>query len=147
MEGEDLLTKFDAMTKNFKTEFEKIIEDERAKIKAEVEAYSLEKERMKAVTVKDNDIIQLNVGAQKMTTKRSTLCQVEGSLLSSMFSGRWEDRLERDKDGCVFFDFNPHYFAIILDYLRTKKIVNPENPISLPMVAPEQLKDFNNLVS
>ena len=147
MEGQDPLTKFDAMIKHFKTELEKIVEVERAKMKAEVDAYNLEKERMKAVTVKDNDIIHLNVGGQKMTTKRSTLCQVEGSLLAAMFSGRWEDRLERDKDGCVFFDFNPQYFGFILDYLRAKKIETPENPAPLPKVAPDQLKNFSNLVN
>ena len=116
-------------------------------MKAEVDAYNVEKERMKAVLVSDNDIIHLNVGGQKITTKRSTLCQVEGSLLASMFSGRWEDGLERDKDGCVFFDFNPQYFVLILDYLRAKKIETPENPAPLPQVPSEQLKNFNNLVS
>ena len=146
MEGEDLMTKFDAMTKRFKKEFEEIIEGERTKMKAEVDAYNVEKERMKAVLVSDSDIIHLNVGGQKITTKRSTLCQVEGSLLASMFSGRWEDGLERDKDGCIFFDFNPQYFVLILDCLRAKKIETPENPAPLPQVPSEQLKNFNNLV-
>ena len=30
------------------------------------------------------DFIQLNVGGEKFTTTRSTLCQVEGSLLAAM---------------------------------------------------------------
>jgi hypothetical protein len=101
---------------------------------------------MKAVEVSDNDIIELNVGGHKLTTKRSTLCQVEGSLFASMFSGRWEDSLERDKDGAVFFDFNPQYFLVILEYLRAKKIATPENPAPLPKVAEEQAKSFNNLL-
>jgi hypothetical protein len=37
---------------------------------------------MNAGEVSDNDIIHLNVGGQKLTTERSTLCQVEGSLLA-----------------------------------------------------------------
>jgi hypothetical protein len=101
---------------------------------------------MKAVVVSDNDIIHLNVGGHKLTTKRSTLCQVEGSLLASMFSGRWEDSLERDQDGAIFFDFNPQYFVVILDYLRAKKIATPENPAPLPKVAEDQAKNFNNLL-
>ena len=67
-------------------------------MKAEVEAYNAEKQKMKPFEVNDDDIIDLNVGGQKLTTTRSTLCQVEGSLLASMFSGRWEDALKRDKD-------------------------------------------------
>ena len=63
-----------------------------------------------------------------------------------MFSGRWEDSLERDKDGAIFFDFNPQYFLVILEYLRAKKIATPENPAPLPKVAEDQAKSFNNLL-
>ena len=146
MSAEDLLTKFDDLVKRFRNEFNDIIEGERAKMKAELDAYNAEKQRMKAVEVSDNDIIHLNVGGHKLTTKRSTLCQVEGSLLASMFSGRWEDSLERDQDGAIFFDFNPQYFLVILDYLRAKKIATPENPVPLPKVAEDQAKSFNILL-
>ena len=146
MSGEDLLTKFDDLVKRFRNEFNDIIEGERAKMKAELDAYNAEKQRMKAVEVSDNDIIHLNVGGHKLTTKRSTLCQVEGSLLASMFSGRWEDSLERDQDGAIFFDFNPQYFVVILDYLRTKKIATPENPAPLPKVSEDQAESFNILL-
>ena len=146
MSSEDLLTKFDDLVKRFRSEFNDIIEGERAKMKAELDAYNAEKQRMKAVEVSDNDIIHLNVGGHKLTTKRSTLCQVEGSLLASMFSGRWEDSLERDKDGAIFFDFNPQYFLVILEYLRAKKIATPEHPAPLPKVAEDQAESFNNLL-
>ena len=146
MSGEDLLTKFDDLVKRFRNEFNDIIEGERAKMKAELDAYNAEKQRMKAVEVSDSDIIHLNVGGHKLTTKRSTLCQVEGSLLASMFSGRWEDSLERDQDGAIFFDFNPQHFVVILDYLRAKKIATPENPVPLPKVPDDQAKSFNNLL-
>ena len=146
MSSEDLLAKFDDLVKRFRNEFNDIIEGERAKMKAELDAYNAEKQRMKAVEVSDNDIIELNVGGHKLTTKISTLCQVEGSLLASMFSGRWEDSLERDKDGAIFFDFNPQYFLVILEYLRAKKIATPENPAPLPKVAEDQAKSFNNLL-
>ncbi|CAB4031367.1 SH3KBP1-binding 1 [Paramuricea clavata] len=146
MSGEYLLAKSDDMEKRFRNEFNDIIEGERPKMKAEPDAYNAEKQRMKAVEVSDNDIIELNVGGHKLTTKRSTLCQVEGSLLASMFSGRWEDSLQRDKDGAIFFDFNPQYFVVILDYLRAKKIATPENPATLPKVPEDQAKNFNNLL-
>ena len=100
---------------------------------------------MEASTVNDNDIIHLNVGGQKLTSKRSTLCQIENSLLANMFSGRWEESLERDQDGAVFLDFNPQYFVLILDYLRAKRIAQPGKPIPLPKVAENQ-QDFNTLL-
>ena len=146
MSSVDLLSKFDEVVKRFKKEFDEIIEEERAKMRQEVEAYKAEKLRMKAVEVSDNDIINLNVGGTKMTTKRSTLCQVNGSLLASMFSGRWETSLERDEDGRIFFDFNPQYFVLILDYLRAKRVATPENPAPLPKVPDDQAKNFNNLI-
>ena len=141
-----LLNKFDDLVKRFKAEFSEIVERERANLKAEVEALNAEKQRMEAVEVSDDDIIHLNVGGQKFSTTRSTLCQVEGSLLATMFNGRWEDSVKRDKDGVVFFDFNPEHFSWILDYLRVKKISSPENPAVLAEVPKNQMKNFNTLL-
>ena len=146
MSDQNLLQKFDELVENFKKKFDEIIEGERAIIKAEVEAYEAEKLRMKAIEVKDDDIINLNVGGKKITTKRSTLCQVKGSLLASMFSGRWEDSLSRDENGRIFFDWNPQYFVFILDYLRGKTIATPKNPPPLPKIPEDQTKSFENLV-
>ena len=146
MSSSDLLTKFDDLVKRFTHEFTEIIKGERVKLKAELDEYNAEKQKMKAIDVSDDDIISLNVGGQKFTTTRSTLCQVEGSLLSTMFSGRWEDSLKRNQDGEVFFDFNPQYFGYILEYLRTKKIATPEKPAKLPKVSPDDWQNFTTLV-
>ena len=94
----------------------------------------------------NNDIVYLNVGGTKMATKRSILCQIEGSLLAAMFSGRWEDNVERDEDGHAFLDYNPELFASVLDYLRAKKIETPSKPAILPPVALEDTVNFRNLV-
>ena len=142
----ELLNKFDDLVKRFKAEFNEIVERERTNLKAEVEALNAEKQRMEAVEVSDDDIVHLNVGGQKFSTTRSTLCQVEGSLLATMFNGRWEDSVKRDKDGVVFFDFNPEYFGWILDYLRAKKISSPEDPAVLAEVPKNQMKNFNTLL-
>ena len=142
----ELLARFDEMVARFKQEFNDIIENERGKMKAEVEAYNAEKARMATISVRDDDIIHLNISGLKMTTTRSTLCQVEGSLLASMFSGRWEDSVQRDKDGAVFLDFNPQHFSVILDYLRVKKISSSEDPAPLPNVPEDQKKEFDILV-
>ncbi len=80
MSCSDLLRKFDALVKRFRDEFNEIIEGEGVKLRAGVEAFNEEKHKMKALDVSEDDIIRLNVGGQKFTTTRSTLCQVEGSL-------------------------------------------------------------------
>ena len=59
-----------------------------------------------------------------------------------MFSGRWENKLSRDKDGCVFFDFNAKHFLLILEFLRVKKIASPEKP----KIPEDQVKNFYSLV-
>ena len=146
MSSEYLWTKFDELVKRFKDEFDKIIEAERAKMKAEVEAFNEEKKRMQAFAVRDDDNIHLNVGGRKFRTKRSTLCQIEGSLFATMFSGRWENYMDRDQDGAVLFDFNPRLFSYILDYLRAKKIATPENPPPLPKVPEDHVRNFYGLV-
>ena len=92
----------------------------------------------------DDEIVYLNVGGTKMATKRSTLCQIEGSLLTSMFSGRWEENIDRDSNGDIFLDFDPKLFARILDYLRAKKI--NQTRVLLPSVAVEDVVNFRRLV-
>ena len=94
-----------------------------------------------------DDVIELNVGGEIMATTRSTLCQVEGSLLASMFSGRWEDKLSKDKQGNYFLDFDPAFFKPILSYLRAKKIETPERKTKVPASPISQDDDkFWNLV-
>ena len=81
-----------------------------------------------------------------MATLRSTLCQVEDSLLASMFSGRWEDSMSRDKEGRIFLNFDPKYYSLILGHLRTKEISTPDNPPRLPNVPFKKDKNFHLLV-
>jgi hypothetical protein len=69
-----------------------------------------------------DDVIELNVGGQKMTTLRSTLTAVPNSKLALMFSkNNTKNMLPTDKQGAVFFDYNPIYFNYLLDQLRTIK--------------------------
>ena len=46
-----------------------------------------------------------------------------------MFSGRWEDRLERDSEGRVFLDYNPYCFGKILDYLWAMQVGDKQTEI------------------
>ncbi|CAM4755073.1 unnamed protein product [Rotaria magnacalcarata] len=76
----------------------------------------------------DDDIIELNVGGEKISTLRSTLTAVPKSKLAKMFMKNHESKLNlRDNMGTVFFDYNPVQFKYLLDQLRTIKR-NPEMP-------------------
>lgn len=69
-----------------------------------------------------DDVIELNVGGQKMTTLRSTLTAIPNSKLALMFSkNNTNNGLSFDKQGAVFFDYNPVYFNYLLDQLRLIK--------------------------
>eukprot|EP00956_Cyclotella_meneghiniana_P034072 scaffold101346_cov68-Cyclotella_meneghiniana.AAC.3 len=68
-----------------------------------------------------NDVIQLNVGGQKnIAVLRSLLTQFEDSMLAAKFSGRWDDSMEKDRDGNVFLDQDPESFMILISYLRLR---------------------------
>ena len=64
-------------------------------------ALEAEKEAMKSHDTSDTDIIKVNVSGNNIDVlrstlvQRSTLCVLEGSLLASQFSGRWEDTTAR----------------------------------------------------
>ena len=77
-----------------------------------------------------SDIINLNVGGTKFSTSRQTLCSVPDSFFSSLLSGRIPSC--RDEHGFIFIDRDPKYFAIILNFLRTKELyINGVDDISV----------------
>jgi hypothetical protein len=62
----------------------------------------------------------LNVGGQKFHTTTATLCNVPGSMLEAMFSGR--HAMQASEDGSYFIDRDGTYFRHILNYLRDSSI-------------------------
>jgi len=84
-----------------------------------------------------DDVIELNVGGQKMTTLRSTLTAVPNSKLALMFSkANTKNMLSTDKQGAVFFDYNPIYFNYLLDQLRTIKRMPKQSGYQLQFSPP-----------
>ena len=134
---------FDSLTTALQNEFKKL-ESKKKEVEEHESALEKEKNQMQSV-VADDDIIYLNIGGETMHCSRSTLCQVKGSLLASMFSGRWEDRLKKDKHGNVFLDFNPSCFKVILNYLRAKRIESPPRMAKKPTPPPNEDDNFWNL--
>jgi len=64
-------------------------------------------------------------GEKKLMVKRSLLCQLEGSMLAAMFSGRYDDNLDYDKDGNVFIDYPASVMVPLMDRLTLCRDVPP----------------------
>lgn len=69
--------------------------------------------------------ITLNIGGHRFETTVSTLYKDTNSLLSKMFSGKYE--LTQDSDGSYFIDRDGSCFRYILNYLRNLAVYIPPN--------------------
>lgn len=110
---------------------------------------SLNRDRSEFIGDKsDSDVLHLNVGGDRLAVLRRTLTSVEGSMLASRFSGRWDESLEKDKDGNFFIDQPIELFRPLVNYLRAKAC---ETPLGPPVKSPypkdyELRQDFYRLV-
>ncbi|XP_068760879.1 uncharacterized protein [Montipora capricornis] len=71
--------------------------------------------------------IKLNVGGQHFTTSLQTLTKDTGSMLHAMFSGRFDTKPA--EDGSYFIDRDGTHFRYILNYLRTGRLILPEDKL------------------
>eukprot|EP00581_Thalassiosira_minuscula_P019375 CAMPEP_0183715018 /NCGR_PEP_ID=MMETSP0737-20130205/9394_1 /TAXON_ID=385413 /ORGANISM="Thalassiosira miniscula, Strain CCMP1093" /LENGTH=869 /DNA_ID=CAMNT_0025944071 /DNA_START=140 /DNA_END=2749 /DNA_ORIENTATION=+ len=85
----------------------------------------------------ENDLLEINAGGRIVAARRSTLCQIEGSHLATLFSGRYENQLQRDDAGRIFLDVNPKCFRAIVDYLNYLKLSPLERSPDPPCVSDE----------
>jgi hypothetical protein len=69
-------------------------------------------------------MVTLNVGGQIFLTTRDTLLKGE-TMLSKLFSGKY--KITQDKEGNPFLDRDGTHFRLILNYLRSGKIVLPQD--------------------
>ncbi|XP_076862033.1 BTB/POZ domain-containing protein KCTD16a [Brachyhypopomus gauderio] len=76
-----------------------------------------------------SDVIELNVGGQVYYTRHATLTSIPNSLLGKIFSSKKESTndLARDMRGRYFIDRDGFLFRYVLDYLRDKHVVLPDN--------------------
>jgi len=72
-------------------------------------------------------LIELNVGGVHYSTSLNTLTSESGSKLAQMFEKYPADSVLKDSKGKYFIDRDGVLFRYILDYLRNKKLVLPEN--------------------
>jgi hypothetical protein len=77
---------------------------------------------------KPSDVLRLNVGGNRIDVLRRTLTSVEGSMLATRFSGRWDDSLEKDVEGNFFIDQPIELFLPLLNFLRARECVTARVP-------------------
>lgn len=77
-----------------------------------------------------DDIIDLNVGGERITTLRSTLTAVPGSKLAIMFTlnENKETKSKNTDNTAYFFDYDPTLFKILLNKLRRIKRMSNVKP-------------------
>lgn len=76
--------------------------------------------------MKKDEIIKLNVGGEKeVMVTRSMMCQVKGSTLEAMFSGRHP--LKKVNKQQVYINRNWNEFRHVLTYLRQNQQYTPKH--------------------
>ena len=64
-----------------------------------------------------DEVLELNVGGDHISTLKSTLVS-RGGMLASMFSDAWKLSVPRDSSGNIFLDMDPDCFYAMLQELR-----------------------------
>jgi len=86
------------------------------------------------------DWISLNVGGRLFVTTRTTLTVDQDSMLARMFNDTLQWSSARDHTGAYLIDRDPDAFSVILNYLRTRKLIIP--PIVNPEAVLEEARFF-----
>jgi hypothetical protein len=134
---DDLLeSTLEALPALLKQRKKQLVEGERALKKAML-AFQKEKTTV-CGDASPSDVVHLNVGGTKMQVLRRTLTSVPGSMLASKFSGRWDESMERDRDGNFFIDQSFAAFELMINYLRAKACQTPNAP---PLESPTFYRD------
>jgi len=106
----------------------------------------LEEVESRMFSASGDDLVDLNVGGHFMSTSRHVLCSAEGSLLASLFSGQYDDKHLRDKDGRIFLDLDPVIFGKLLSHFRLRRLASPEEGAPLPVVPEELKQDYDMML-
>ena len=83
-----------------------------------IDRETLKEEKQITKLIHNTDVIRLNVDGKIIMTTRQTLTKIPKSTLYFMFNGRWEQKLQIDQNGNIFFDFNPTIFRHLIDQLQ-----------------------------
>ncbi|CAF2939370.1 unnamed protein product [Rotaria sp. Silwood2] len=105
-----------------------------------------EKATIEKIAASASPIVKLNVGGEAMTTSRATLTLDEGSLLATMFSGKWDNKLMKDTDGCIFLDYDPVLFKFLLNQLRAWSDLSVKRVFRLPVGSEQSFLELVRLL-
>lgn len=123
------------------SERERELEAREEELRKALEFFNIEKSADYGNT-SPRDLLHLNIGGTKTVIHRGTLTSVPDSMLASMFSGRWDDYIEKDKDGYFFIDQDYSLFEPMLSYLRNKA----NGTENYPMKSPTECQQFLRMV-
>ncbi|KAL7546934.1 hypothetical protein ACHAWF_010264 [Thalassiosira exigua] len=132
-----LKTAHDDRERDYKTELDKLDskEEELSKRLGDLNKRKLEIAQANGNEyAADDDLVEINAGGKVITAKRCTLTQLKGTMLESLFSGRWDKKLQRDCRGRIFLDVNSACFQAIVDHLHELAISSEEDPPDTPIV-------------
>jgi len=115
---------------------------EKSKIDGEWKRLDQLSDRMKQLWPSETmDIIEINCSGKAFTLPRSTLCAIEGSNLSQMFSDAFIHNIPKDPQGRLYVDFNPQCFSIIVEYLQNRRL-RPNAPVPVIPAKHQQSMDL-----
>ena len=102
-----------------------IMKQQAADVRKEKEAFESVAKKLEHVHFAST--VTLNVGGQHFTTSLQTLTKDPGSMLHAMFSGRFDTKPA--EDGSYFIDRDGTHFRYILNYLRTGRLLLPDDEL------------------
>jgi len=133
----DTDTKWAAILEEYREKIE-LLRIEDSKIKDSYKELKQQQDEMAlnhgGANVDSSDLLDICAGGKIITVTRGTLTQLQGTLLAALFSGRWENQLQKDGKGHIFLDVNPSCFKSIVDYLNERNISPPDAPLDPPFV-------------
>lgn len=93
------------------------------------------------INASGDDLLEINAGGKIIVIKRSilTLPRTVGTRFHALFSGRYENLLQRDSNGRIFLDVNSDCFQAIITYLNELIITEKGQYPSPPCVDDEYI--------
>ncbi len=125
---------------------ERLIRDKLHNLEEKKQRYATEHGIKNVNDIRD-DLIEINAGGNIIAVRRGTLCQLKGTRLEALFSGRWENKLLRDSSGRIFLDVNGDIFQAIVDWMNLLPISPEDNPPQSPSVDDEHKYILNDLMA
>jgi hypothetical protein len=101
---------------------------QKGKIDAEWRRLDRLSERMGRLWDQEPEILEISCSGEIFTVLRSTMCSLEGSRLSRLFSKPPLVEIPVDEEGRYLLDWNPKCFRYIVEYLQNRRL-RPNAPV------------------